>query len=181
MYSTFLNWFWFHCCLSNVPSFYLVLLIFVNLSTDSESGTSYNKKVEKVWNKRTSQIDNIVQVTRTRCVQSPNVHDRTCLHMIDVVDDFQAKWLMVNHRIIFLSVPASVVRHFNKWLVCCNHQLRTGSGTEQSFKRMCRPHQLKMARAIKKKWCHSDFRGSNNQGHQFYNGSCLKFWVMKGP
>jgi len=54
--------------------------------------------------------------------------------MINVVDDFQAKWLMVNHRITFLGVPASVIRHFNKWLVRCQ-PARTGSGTDQSFQK----------------------------------------------
>jgi hypothetical protein len=77
--------------------------------------------------------------------------------MINVVDDFQAKWLMVNHRITFLGVPASVIRHFNKWLVRYNDQLRTALGTEQAFQKIVQAASAKMANKTCMSKCRMSF------------------------
>ena len=144
MYSTFLNWFWFRCCLSNVPSFYLVLLIFVNLSTNSEDGTYYNKKVKKSETRGHHKFIIPFRLPGLDVFSHQMFmtgHVCTWLMWLMTFKPNGWWWITESHFLVFLQVSSGTST--NGWSVVSQR----GLDQEQinHSKRMCRPHQLKMA------------------------------------
>lgn len=139
MYSTFLNWFWFHCCLSKLPSFYLLLLIFIKFSTDLENGTYAIKRWKKSETKghhkftisfRLPGLD----VFSHQTFMTGDVCTWLMWHMTLKPNGW---WWITESHFLVLHLQVSPGTSTNGcWLVCCNDQRRTGSGTEQSFQKI---------------------------------------------